>query len=116
MNSYVERVLNQLNETYPWEKEFLQAASEVLESLDLVMDREPRYENAKILERIVEPERVVLFKVEWQDDNGKIQVNRDGLVRQVHWNGNGLVHKSEGFVDCGNNEAECVCHRIVADE
>lgn len=76
MNSYVERVLNQLGETYPWEKEFLQAATEVLESLSLVMDKEPKYEQARILERIVEPERVVLFRVEWVDDNGEVQVNR----------------------------------------
>lgn len=81
MNSYVERVLNQLNETYPWEKEFLQAAAEVLESLSLVMDREPKYEHAKILERIVEPERVVLFRVEWLDDNGEVQVNKGYRVQ-----------------------------------
>ena len=76
MNSYVVRVLNQLRETYPWEKEFLQAATEVLESLSLLMDREPKYEHARILERIVEPERTVMFRVEWLDDNGDIQVNR----------------------------------------
>ncbi len=76
MNSYVERVLNQLRDTYPWEKEFLQAASEVLESLSLVMDQEPKYEKYGILERIVEPERVILFRVEWVDDSGKVQVNR----------------------------------------
>ena len=76
MNSYVVSVLNQLSETYPWEKEFLQAATEVLESLSLVMDREPKYEQARILERIVEPERTIMFRVEWLDDNGEIQVNR----------------------------------------
>jgi glutamate dehydrogenase (NADP+) len=76
MNKYVERVLNQLQETYPWEKEFLQAATEVLESLSLVMEKEPKYENFKILERIVEPERAVLFRVPWVDDNGDVQVNR----------------------------------------
>jgi len=76
MNSYVERVLNQLRETYPWEKEFLQATTDVLESLSLVMDRESKYEQARILERIVEPERIIQFRVEWLDDNGEIQVNR----------------------------------------
>lgn len=81
MNTYVQKVLNQLQETYPWEKEFLQAASEVLESLTLVMDREPKYEQARILERIVEPERVVLFRVEWLDDNGDFQVNRGYRVQ-----------------------------------
>ncbi|GAK59254.1 glutamate dehydrogenase (NADP(+)) [Candidatus Vecturithrix granuli] len=81
MNRYVEKVLNQLRETYPWEKEFLQAATEVLESLSLVMDREPKYENARILERIVEPERTILFRVEWVDDNGDIQINRGYRVQ-----------------------------------
>ncbi|MBD3307802.1 NADP-specific glutamate dehydrogenase [candidate division KSB3 bacterium] len=76
MNRYVERVLSQLHDTYPWEREFLQAATEVLESLSLVMDREPKYEQHRILERLVEPERVVMFRVEWVDDGGDIQVNR----------------------------------------
>ena len=76
MNSYVERVLNKLRETYPWQKEFLQAAVEVLESLSLVMDREPKYEKAAILERIIEPERLIQFRVEWLDDNGDVHVNR----------------------------------------
>ena len=81
MNKYVERVLANLQETYPWEKEFLQAATEVLSSLSLVMDREPKYENARILERIVEPERTILFRVEWVDDKGQIQVNRGYRVQ-----------------------------------
>jgi glutamate dehydrogenase (NADP+) len=81
MNSYVERVLNQLKGKYPWEKEFLQAATEVLESLSLVMDKEPKYEKHGILDRIVEPERVVLFRVEWVDDSGAVQVNRGYRVQ-----------------------------------
>ncbi len=81
MNQYVERVLNNLRETYPWEKEFLQAATEVLGSLSLVMDRESKYEQARILERIVEPERTILFRVEWLDDKGQIQVNRGYRVQ-----------------------------------
>lgn len=75
MNAYVSRVLNQLIEKHPWEKEFLQAAQEVLESLSLVMDRHPEYEKHKILERITIPERTIMFRVEWLDDNGEIQVN-----------------------------------------
>lgn len=75
MNAYVSRVLDQLRERHPWEKEFLQAAQEVLESLSLVMDRHPEYEKHKILERITVPERTILFRVEWLDDNGEIQVN-----------------------------------------
>ena len=81
MNTYVERVLKNLQETYPWEKEFLQAATEVLGSLSLVMDRESKYEQARILERIVEPERTILFRVEWVDDKGLIQVNRGYRVQ-----------------------------------
>ncbi len=81
MNSYVERVLDQLRETYPWQKEFLQAATEVLESLSLVMDREPKYEKSAILERIIEPERLIQFRVEWLDDNGEVQVNRGYRVQ-----------------------------------
>lgn len=81
MNKYVERVLKNLQETYPWEKEFLQAATEVLSSLSLVMDRDAKYEQARILERIVEPERTILFRVEWLDDKGQIQVNRGYRVQ-----------------------------------
>jgi glutamate dehydrogenase (NADP+) len=81
MNSYVERVLDQLQETYPWQKEFLQAVMEVLESLSLVMDREPKYERASILERIIEPERIIQFRVEWLDDNNEVQVNRGYRVQ-----------------------------------
>ncbi|PID57051.1 NADP-specific glutamate dehydrogenase [candidate division KSB3 bacterium] len=81
MNSYVTHVLNSLHETYPWQKEFLQAATEVLESLSLLMDRDPRYEKNGILERLVEPERTISFKVEWVDDSGAIQVNRAHRVQ-----------------------------------
>ena len=81
MNSYVVRVLNHLHETYPWEKEFLQAAKEVLESLSLLMDQESKYEKHKILERITEPERSISFRVSWVDDKGQIQVNRGYRVQ-----------------------------------
>src|SRR6478736_2416072 len=60
----------------PNEPEFHQAVQEVVESLTLVLDREPRYRKAKILERIIEPERVIMFRVGWQDDDGEIQLNR----------------------------------------
>ncbi len=60
----------------PSEPEFHQAVQEVLESLVLVLDRHPEYRSAKILERIVEPERVIMFRVPWTDDQGQIQVNR----------------------------------------
>ncbi len=60
----------------PHETEFHQAVSEVVESITPVLDRNPRYRQAKILERITEPERVVMFRVLWEDDRGNIQVNR----------------------------------------
>lgn len=60
----------------PGEKEFHQAVHEVVESLALVLERHPEYLQAKILERITEPERVLMFRVPWIDDNGEIQVNR----------------------------------------
>ena len=58
------------------EPEFHQAVAEVVESLALVLDRHPEYRAAKILERIVEPERVLMFRVPWIDDRGEIEVNR----------------------------------------
>jgi hypothetical protein len=60
----------------PQENEFHQAVTEVMESVKPVMDQNPHYRQAKIPERLVEPERVILFRVPWMDDQGEIQVNR----------------------------------------
>jgi glutamate dehydrogenase (NADP+) len=60
----------------PGEPEFHQAVMEVAESLELVLERQPKYREAKILERIIEPERVILFRVPWVDDRGEIQINK----------------------------------------
>ena len=76
MNSYVSAVLNDLKTRYHWEKEFLQAAEEVLDSLTPIVEREPKYKAHKILERIVEPERVIMFRVPWMDDKGEFHINR----------------------------------------
>ncbi len=75
MNKYVASVLDNLSKKYYWEKEFLQAAKEVLESLSGVIEREPKYQKHNILERIVEPERVISFRVPWLDDKGEVKVN-----------------------------------------
>jgi len=75
MRGYVKEVYDKLAGKYPWEHEFLQAAQEVLESLGPLMDREPRYRKHRILERLVEPERTVMFRVPWTDDRGDIHVN-----------------------------------------
>ncbi len=60
----------------PSEPEFHQAVQEVVESLAIVLDQHPEYRKAKILERIIEPERVIMFRVPWQDDHGELHVNR----------------------------------------
>jgi glutamate dehydrogenase (NADP+) len=76
MGNYVNDVIEQVGKRYPWEKEFLQAVREVLGSLDMVVERDPKYRKAAILERLIEPERVVTFRVPWQDDRGDYHVNR----------------------------------------
>jgi len=81
MSKYTEKVLKDLRKKNPWEKEFIQAATEILESLSLIVEKEPKYEKYKILERIVEPERVISFRVVWTDDKGRIQVNRGYRVQ-----------------------------------
>jgi len=75
-SAYVKEVMAQVKAKNPAEPEFHQAVLEVLESLDLVLERRPEYRSARILERIVEPERVLMFRVPWQDDRGEVHVNR----------------------------------------
>ncbi len=79
--SYVTRVLDDLKARYKDQPEFLQTAEEVLESLRPVIDQNPKYEAASLLERLVEPERAIIFRVPWIDDAGKIQVNRGYRVQ-----------------------------------
>lgn len=83
MNAYAERVLKDVIAKYPWEKEFIQSVTEVLETLGPLLDSEPKYEKNKILERIVVPERIIQFQVSWVDDKGEIQVN-DGFRVQFN--------------------------------
>ena len=79
--SYVTRILDDLKIRYKDQPEFLQTAEEVLESLRPVINQNPKYEAASLLERLVEPERVIIFRVPWIDDQGKIQVNRGYRVQ-----------------------------------
>ena len=79
--SYVERVIEQVKQKDPNEPEFIQAVTEVLESLEPVIEAHPEYEQAKLLERIVEPERVIMFRVPWADDKGEVHVNRGFRVQ-----------------------------------
>ena len=76
MNEYVSNLMAHIKAKNPAEPEFHQAVQEVAESLSVVLDRHPEYRKAKILERILEPERVLMFRVPWQDDQGTYQVNR----------------------------------------
>lgn len=79
--TYSERVLNDLKIKNPDQPEFIQAATEVLESLAPVVDNDPKYEKAGLLERLVEPERQIMFRIPWVDDNGKVHVNRGYRVQ-----------------------------------
>ncbi len=76
MNAYTSRVLEGLKVRNAHEPEFIQAATEILNSISPVFDKHPEYEAAGLLERFVEPERVIIFRVPWIDDQGKPQVNR----------------------------------------
>ena len=79
--TYVERVLDDLKKRNPGEKEFHQAATEILLTLEPVINAHPEYEKWALLERFTEPERTVLFRVPWVDDNGNVHVNKGYRVQ-----------------------------------
>ena len=79
--SYIDNVLAEVVRRNPNEPEYIQATTEVLESLRPVIEAEPKYEKAALLERMCEPERVIMFRVPWVDDAGKTQVNRGYRVQ-----------------------------------
>ena len=79
--SYVDNVIEQVKAKNAEQPEFIQAVTEVLQSLEPVIEAHPEYEEAALLERIVEPERVIMFRVPWVDDNGKVRVNRGFRVQ-----------------------------------
>lgn len=76
MSEYIEKIIKDVKVKNQNEPEFHQAVYEVLESLEIVLQRHPEYRSLKILERMVEPERVIMFRVPWMDDQGEIQINR----------------------------------------
>ena len=80
-SAYLERVYKDVEARNAGEKEFLQAVREVLESLEPVIEQNPNYEKYGVIERMVEPERQISFRVSWVDDNGKVQVNRGYRVQ-----------------------------------
>ena len=114
-NEYLKGVYDGLVQRNPEQKEFLQAAEEVLESLEPVIAAHPEYEKAGLIERMVEPERVVMFRVPWVDDNGKVQVNRGYRVQfnsaigpykgglRFHPSVNLSIIKFLGFEQCFKN-------------
>ncbi len=71
----LEKIMNDLEKKHPGEKEYLQAVREVLESIEEVYNENPHFESANIIDRLVEPDRILTFKVCWVDDSGKVQVN-----------------------------------------
>lgn len=76
MPHYITETINYLKQSSPAQAEFYQAAEEVLSSLDPLLERHPKYQKHNIIQRIVEPERQILFRVAWVDDRGEVQVNK----------------------------------------
>ena len=81
MSSYAEKVLKQVKRDNPGQPEFHQAVAEVLGSLKFVVDNDKRYEEAGLLERLVEPERVLMFRIPWVDDKGRVRINKGYRVQ-----------------------------------
>ena len=81
MNNYIEKVLNEVKEKNAHEKEFIQAVEEVIKSIKPFVEKNEDFKKLSLLERIVEPERIITFRVPWIDDNGNVQVNRGYRVQ-----------------------------------
>lgn len=81
MNSYIENIIKDVELRNSNEKEFIQSVHEVLETLEKVVDNNPDFEKNGLLERLVEPERIIMFRVPWVDDSGKVQVNKGYRVQ-----------------------------------
>ena len=80
-NSYLINLLETVKKRNRGESEFIQAVTEVIETLEPVIERRPDFVKAGVLERLVEPERQIIFRVPWVDDNGNVQVNRGFRVQ-----------------------------------
>ena len=114
-NAYLNEVYQGLAKRNAEQKEFLQAVEEVLESLEPVVEAHPEYEKASLIERLVEPERIIMFRVPWVDDEGKVQVNRGYRVQfnsaigpykgglRFHSSVNLSILKFLGFEQCFKN-------------
>lgn len=107
--TYMHDTIEQLKQTSPAQSEFYQAVEEVLESIEPLLESDPRYREHAIIERLVEPERQIMFRVPWLDDNGKIQVNKGYRIEfnsalgpykgglRFHKSVNGSIVKFLGF-------------------
>ncbi|RUO39566.1 NADP-specific glutamate dehydrogenase [Pseudidiomarina aestuarii] len=107
--TYMHDTIEQLKQTSPAQSEFYQAVEEVLESIEPLLESNPRYREHAIIERLVEPERQIMFRVPWLDDNGKIQVNKGYRIEfnsalgpykgglRFHKSVNGSIVKFLGF-------------------
>ncbi len=80
-NEYLSAIYSNLLYRYPEQKEYLQAVNEVFSSIEPALEKHPEYEKENIVERVVEPERIIIFRVPWVDDNGRVQVNRGYRVQ-----------------------------------
>jgi len=76
MSAFVDSLMAEVKAKNAAQPEFHQAVEEVAESLEIVLEKHPEYRAAKILERIIEPERVIMFRIPWVDDQGEVQINR----------------------------------------
>ena len=91
-NEYLQKVYAEVEARNAGEKEFLQAVREVLESLEVYVEKHPELEQWGVLERLVEPERFIQFRVSWMDDAGKVHVNRGYRVQFNSAIGLSLIH------------------------
>ena len=80
-NAYLKGIYEELEGRYSYQPEYLQAVYEVLESLEPLIEKDSKYQDNAVVERIVYPERLIEFRVVWEDDNGKVQVNRGYRVQ-----------------------------------
>jgi len=76
MSNFVKDLMAEVKAKNPSQPEFHQAVQEVADSLEIVLEKHPEYQQAKVLERIIEPERVMMFRVPWMDDQGNVQIQR----------------------------------------
>jgi glutamate dehydrogenase (NADP+) len=84
MSDYVSELMSDVKAKNPEQPEFLQAVEEVAKSVSPVIERHPEFRKAKIIERLIESERVIIFRVPWMDDSGEIQVNYSGWSQAFH--------------------------------